>query len=74
MQKSHIVKLLYLAHRHDCERQLETYVLEGIRQRQLPTLRQCEERFIHVLSTPPSVAIKQHSLQEYGQLFGAHHA
>mgnify|MGYP003621465126 CR=1 FL=1 len=49
-------------------------VLEGIRQRQLPTLRQCEERFIHVLSTPPSVAIKQHSLQEYGQLFGAHHA
>ena len=70
----YIVKLLYLAHRHDCEHSLETYVLEGIRQRQLPTIRQCEERFIRIIAMPPSIAIKQHSLQDYSQLFGAHHA
>lgn len=48
----------------------EVYLIE----RQLPTLRQCEERFIRVPATPPGVAIKQHSLQAYGQLFGGHHA
>ena len=70
----YIVKLLYLAHRQDCERQLETYVLEGIKQRQLPTIQQCEKHFIQALVMPPKVAIKQHSLQDYGQLFGVQHA
>lgn len=70
----YIVKLLYLAHRYDCERQLEQYVLDGIAQRQLPSLRECEQRFMPATCLPTNVVVFQHPLQAYSQLSGGQHA
>lgn len=70
----YIVKLLYLAHRYDCERQLEQEVLQGIRQRQLPSLRQCEERFMPTATLPSVISVSQHALQSYNALLGGSHA
>lgn len=70
----YIVKLLYLAYRYDCERQLEQYVLDGIAQRQLPSVRACEKRFMPAANAPSNVVVLQHALQDYNQLLGGQHA
>jgi len=70
----YIVKLLYLAHRYGCERQLEQYVLDGMAQRQLPRLRECEQLFMPAADTPAHVVVLQHSLEGYNQLLGGQHA
>lgn len=71
----YIVKLLYLAHRYDCERQLEQYVLDGLTQRQLlPSARECEQRFMPTASPAIKVVVHQHALQGYNQLLGGQHA
>lgn len=64
----YIVKLLHLAKQSGCERQLETFVLKGIAQRQLPTLRECEAKFLTVVSILPEFKVEQHTLQAYSDL------
>ncbi len=61
----YIVKLLHLAKQSGRERQLEQYVLDGINQRQLPTIRDCESRFLVVVPILPELKVTQHSLQAY---------
>ena len=61
----YIVKLLHLAKQSGRERQLEQYVLDGINQRQLPTIRDCESRFLVVVPILPTLKVTQHSLHAY---------
>lgn len=70
----YIVKVLFLAYRYHCERQLEQYVLDGVYQHQLPSLRQCEERVMPTPPLPAAITVSQHALKSYNQLLGGQYA
>ncbi|WP_404399918.1 IS21 family transposase [Idiomarina seosinensis] len=61
----YMVKLLHLAKQSGCERQLGRFIAASITQRQLPAIRECEERFLVIEPKAPSLTIKQHSLSSY---------
>lgn len=69
----YLVRLLYLAHKNNCERQLANFVLAGISERQLPSIRSCEDRFSNLRVSTPKITIAQHSLADYSQLLGGSH-
>ena len=64
----YLVKLLHLAKQSGCERQLGRYVVASIIQRQLPAIRECEERFLVIEPRTPTLTIKQHSLSSYASM------
>ena len=64
----YIVKLLHLAKQTGSERQLGQHVLEAIGQRQLPSIRDCELRFLKVDRAIPKLLIKQHHLSLYSSM------
>ena len=66
----YIVKLLYLAKRGDCERQLEQFVTQGIQSGQLPSMRKCEQLFLPAVADIPEIHVVQHSLKAYDVLIG----
>nr|WP_025675561.1 hypothetical protein [Salinivibrio socompensis] len=64
----YMVKLLHLAKQSGCERQLGRFIAASIAQRQLPAIRECEERFLVIKPNKPSLSIKQHSLSAYANM------
>jgi len=70
----YIVRLLNLAKKSEREEVLGRFVLEGIEQGRLPSLFDCEDRFMPVTSALPDVTIEQHALSHYQALLqgGAH--
>jgi len=64
----YMVKLLHLAKQSGCERQLGRFIAASITQRQLPAIRECEERFLVIEPKAPSLTIKQHSLSSYASM------
>ncbi len=64
----YMVKLLHLAKQSGCERQLGHFVVDAIGQRQLPAIRTCEERYLIVSRTRPTLTVKQHSLSSYSAM------
>ena len=70
----YIVRLLNLAKKSEREGALGRFVLEGIEQGRLPSLFDCEDRFMPLTPTFPNVIIEQHALNYYQALLqgGAH--
>jgi len=65
----YIVKLLHLAATHDCEGALGRYVLSHIEQGDLPSERDCHQRFSDDLTrVMPVIPSHQHALDDYDQL------
>jgi hypothetical protein len=64
----YIVKLLHLAKQSGSERQLGQHVFDAIMQRQLPSIRDCESRFLKVDLAKPKLIIKQHHLSLYSSM------
>src|SRR5699024_10252059 len=64
----YIVKLLYIANRGDCERQLEQFVTQSIQSGQLPSMRECERLFLPTVANIPEINVVQHSLKAYDAL------
>lgn len=64
----YMVKVLHLAKQSGCERQLGRYIVASITQRQLPAIRECEERFLVIAPRQPSLTVKQHSLSSYSSM------
>lgn len=70
----YIVRLLNLAKKSEREGALGRFVLEGIELGRLPSLFDCEDRFMPLTPTFPNVIIEQHALNYYQALLqgGAH--
>ncbi|PYE29958.1 transposase [Idiomarina fontislapidosi] len=64
----YMVKVLHLAKQSGCERQLGRYIVASITQRQLPAIRECEERFLVIEPRTPNLTVKQHSLSSYSSM------
>lgn len=64
----YMVKLLHLAKQSGCERQLGRYIVASITQRQLPAIRECEERFLVIRPNTPKLTVTQHSLSSYSSM------
>lgn len=64
----YMVKVLHLAKQSGCERQLGRYIVASITQRQLPAIRECEERFLVIAPRKSSLTVKQHSLSSYSSM------
>jgi len=67
----YIVRLLHLAKKGDCEDALGRYVVAALDEHYLPTLKQCEERFLDVHGAIPDVVVRQHALSSYQALLSA---
>ncbi|MBL4607751.1 MAG: IS21 family transposase [Pseudomonadales bacterium] len=70
----YIVRLLNLAKKSDREEALGRFVLEGLSQGRLPSLFDCEDRFMPVTALLPDITIEQHALSHYQALLqeGSH--
>lgn len=70
----YIVRLLNLAKKSEREEALGRFVLDGIMQSRLPSLFDCEDRFMPPILTLPTVKVEQHALSHYQALLkgGAH--
>jgi len=65
----YIVKLLHLAASEQCEEALGRYVLKGIDRGELPSEKQCRQRFGHEgIIMIPTIKTQQHTLSDYDQL------
>ena len=69
----YIVRLLYLAATQECEAPLGRYVLEGIERGQLPSQRQCQQRFAPQAQVIPLISSRQHTLSDYDLLLKEAH-
>jgi hypothetical protein len=64
----YIVRILHLAHKSNREEALGRFVLEGIEQGRLPSVFDCEDRFMPVPPPLPEVSVQQHALSQYQSL------
>ena len=64
----YVVRLLHLAKKSDRESALGRYVLAGIERGKLPSLLECEDRFLGLNLTLPTMVIHQHALADYQAL------
>lgn len=64
----YIVRILHLAHKSNREEALGRFVLEGIEQGRLPSVFDCEDRFMPPISPIPNVTVEQHALSQYQSL------
>jgi hypothetical protein len=64
----YMVRLLHLAKKGDCEAALGRYVIAGLEQQDLPTLKRCEDRFLDDYGAIPHVVVRQHALSDYQAL------
>ena len=70
----YIVRLLNLAKKSEREEALGRFVLEGVEQGRLPSLFDCEDRFMPATIVLPDIEIQQHPLSHYQALLqGGHH-
>lgn len=68
-----MVKLLHLAAKEDCEKQLGKFVLEQLETNQCLNLYACQKRFERK-PAHPEIKTKQHDLKHYNQLLGGVYA
>jgi hypothetical protein len=64
----YIVRILHLAHKSHREEALGRFVLEGIDQGRLPSVFDCEDRFMPTTPAIPDVTVQQHALSQYQAL------
>jgi len=64
----YIVRILHLAHKSNREEALGRFVLEGIEQGRLPSVFDCEDRFMPPIPPIPNVTVEQHALSQYQSL------
>ena len=64
----YIVRILHLAHKSNREEALGRFVLEGIEQGRLPSVFDCEDRFMPTTPPIPNVTVQQHALSQYQSL------
>lgn len=67
----YIVRLLHLAKKSDREGALGRYVLAGIENGTIPSLMQCEDRFLALNPPLPALTVQQHALRDYQALLHA---
>jgi hypothetical protein len=63
-----MVRLLHLAKKSDRESTLGRYVLAGIMRGKLPSLLECEDRFLNLNPVLPILVVPQHPLGDYQAL------
>ena len=64
----YIVRVLHLAHKSNREEALGRFVLESIEQGRLPSIFDCEDRFMPTTPPIPNVTVEQHALSQYQSL------
>lgn len=64
----YIVRILHLAHKSNREEALGRFVLESIEQGRLPSVFDCEDRFMPTPPPIPTVTVEQHALSQYQSL------
>ncbi|MEZ6853090.1 IS21 family transposase [Halodesulfovibrio aestuarii] len=64
----YIVRLLHLAKNADCEAALGRYVLSQIHSGAMPSIIQCEDRFLNKNVRRPELLVHQHALSDYQSL------
>jgi hypothetical protein len=64
----YIVKLLYIANKYDCERDLTNYVMQRLDSIDVLTLSAIESRYKEDEVSPPPFEVHQHSLSSYNNL------
>ncbi|MEO6984512.1 MAG: hypothetical protein ABI155_04155 [Paralcaligenes sp.] len=64
----YIVRLLHLAKKTDSEGAIGRYVLGQLATTSLPSMIDCEDRFLEKRAMPPRIAIHQHALSDYDSL------
>lgn len=67
----YIVRLLHLAKKSDREAALGRFVLDAIDDGTTPSLLQCEDRFLAINPSLPSMTVQQHALGDYQALLQA---
>ena len=63
-----MVRLLHLVKKSDRESTLGRYVLAGIIRGKLPSLLECEDRFLNLNAVLPILVVPQHPLGDYQAL------
>ena len=66
----YMVDLLVLSDNYDCESALGRYVLNGLERNQIPSIKQCRERFATDIIEIPLMQCQQHNLGDYDCLMG----
>lgn len=64
----YMVRLLHLAKKSHREAALGRFVLAGIEAGDMPSLLQCEDRFLPPTPAPPAMPVQQHPLRGYQDL------
>jgi hypothetical protein len=64
----YIVRLLHLAKNADCEGALGRYIVAQTKSGTVPSIIQCEDRFLNKKVRRPELVVHQHSLSDYQSL------